>query len=122
MHGTKSEIDGKVVTIEEFGRLICIERQKQHQLYGVNPQFSLHRWLAIITEELGKLAKATNELTKTFEQEEFEEEVDQHLHQLHSLQFRARNQLLQVATCCLATLQESPSLRLQRLNSLEEEM
>ncbi len=120
MHGTKSEIDGKVVTIEEFGRLVCIERQKQHQLFGVNPQFSLHHWLAIITEEMGKLAKATNELTKAFEREEFEEGVDQHLHQPYNLQFQTRDQLLQVATCCLATLQESPSLRLQRSNSLEQ--
>ena len=93
------------MTLEQFVDAIVAERQRQMEQYGVHKDHSLDRWMCIIGEEYGKLCYRANVLTSMID--------DDMVHgpsQMTATQARIVNQAVQVAACCLALLQESPTL------------
>jgi len=98
-----------VITPEEFTKLIWLERQKQLEMFGVNPGYDLERWMTIIYGEFEKAVAASNYLTLMVEGGYNEHEADIPL-EMQKTKLKLRDQLLQISACCLAVLQESPFL------------
>ena len=107
MKSTETEKEGGIINLDEVRELIKQAREVQVRLYGFNCFYSLHRWAMIIGEEYGKLCKPVNELSKILDGEAHaEREV------IIRLQEVIRQQLIEIATCCVAMLQEAPSLHM----------
>ena len=111
MEATENEKNQLCVTAQEFAELMRIERVKQKEIYGVDIQFDLPRWLSIVGEEFGKAIKLSNELTLMAEGR-YTNYTKEAPIQIRETKFKLRDELLQISTCCLAVLQESPVLYL----------
>jgi len=105
MGPTEEEKDGKVASIEELLALVTQARNVQMRLFGFNTYYSLHRWAMIINEEMGKLAKPINDLSKILDGE-----LTPDGDVIYQLQCKIRRQLIEIMACCAATLQEAPAL------------
>jgi len=103
------EEEPSIITPEEFAKLIGIERQKQLKTFGINFQHNLEQWMTIISGEFEKAVVISNYLTLIIEgkYDEYEANIP---FEIQKAKLKLRDQLLQISTCCLAVLQESPFL------------
>lgn len=95
-----------IISDSQFLEVVQQLRIQQMQQYGPRPDHSIERWVTIIVEEVGKLAKAGNAVSEAVGGHVTIGEAD-----FLQLQMTARKQLAEVAACCLAALQECPALR-----------
>ena len=81
---------------------LYIERKRQLQKWGRQPH-GIAEWLSIIAEELEEVNRAAHETGAMFPTFNIPKDATAVKH--------LRYELIQVATCCLATLEECPDLK-----------